>query len=87
MPLKTYTETPLEPVKRELTQKGWENIIHPEDDDAKQELLRAIKKAKNPLNRRTADFPWLDPDVLWFLDLALEKLHRQRPALFKNFMS
>lgn len=85
MPLKTYTETPLEPVKTRLTEKrSFETIIPPEDDGLKQQLVRAIKEAKNPLNRRP-DFPWLDPDVLWFLDLALGMLHQERPALFKKF--
>ena len=88
MPPKIYTETPLEPDKTRLNEKkSFETIIPPEDDGLKQQLVRAIKEAKNPLNRRAVDFPWLDPDVLWFLDLALEKLHRQHPALFKNFKS
>lgn len=85
MPPKIYTETPLEPIKRSLTETGWSNIILPEDGELKQQLVKAIKEAKNPLNRRAVDFPWLDPDVLWFLDLALEKIHGQCPALFKNF--
>lgn len=82
---KIYTETPLDPIKKRLNEKKkFETIIPPEDDGLKQQLVRAIKEAKNPLNRRPCDFPWLDPDVLWFLDLALGMVHKERPALFRK---
>lgn len=85
MPPKIYTETPLDPIKKRLNEKKiFETIIPPEDDGLKQQLVRAIKEAKNPLNRQPCDFPWLDPDVLWFLDLALGMLPRERPALFRK---
>ena len=85
MPPKIYTETPLEKDKYEVNKNGFrERVIPAEDAGHIDTLVKAIKEAKNPINRRPFDFPWLDPDVLWFLDLALAMLHHERPALFKK---
>lgn len=84
MELTTYTETPLDPIKRKKDVNGFSFVVsEPDDKEKKEALLKAIKEAKNPLNRNS-DFPWLDPDVTWFLNLAIECLYRKRPKLFRD---